>query len=36
MIEIYKFQDEIGAVPFDKWIAGLKDKRAEKENPDPN
>jgi putative addiction module killer protein len=30
VIEIYKFRDEIGKVPFDEWIAGLKDKRAEK------
>ncbi len=30
MIKIYKFQDAIGKVPFDEWIAGLRDKRAEK------
>lgn len=30
MIRIYKFQDESGRVPFDEWIAGLRNKRAEK------
>ncbi|VAX08961.1 FIG022160: hypothetical toxin [hydrothermal vent metagenome] len=29
-MEIYKYQDETGRVPYDEWIAGLKDKRAEK------
>lgn len=30
MIAVYKFQDEYGRVPFDEWIADLRDKRAEK------
>jgi len=30
VIGIYKFQDEKGRVPFDEWIAGLRNKRAEK------
>lgn len=30
MIKIYKFQDETGRIPFDDWITGMRDKRAEK------
>jgi len=30
VIKIYKFQDETGRIPFDDWITGMRDKRAEK------